>query len=85
MKLRKRLGAFRLLKTIDQSCGLEPLSPSSTAHQIGIPHPDCILYTNLAHKETIHPAERKLHEFDVLGLKVGVKGGYGRGCVSGVC
>ena len=39
-------------------------------HQIGIPHPDCILHADLAHQQAVHPSKRKLHKLDALRGKV---------------
>lgn len=47
-------------------------------YQVGIPHADGVLYADFAHKEAIHPTECKLHEFDVLGLKMSVKSGWSK-------
>ena len=38
----------------------------SWAYQIGIPHPDGTLDTDLSHQETIHPPKSELHIFDAL-------------------
>ena len=38
----------------------------SWAYQIGIPHPDGTLDTDLSHQETIHPPKGELHIFDAL-------------------
>jgi len=39
-------------------------------YEIGIPHPDCTLHTDLTHQQTVHPPERELHELDTLILEV---------------
>lgn len=38
--------------------------------QIGVPHADRALYTDLAHEQAIHPAKGELHVFDALFLEV---------------
>ena len=48
----------------------------SQTYKVGIPHPDRVLYTDLSHKQAVHPPERKLHKFDTLSIQVSGQRGY---------
>ena len=36
------------------------------AYEVRVPHADRVLHADLTHEKAVHPAERKLHELDVL-------------------
>jgi len=68
MKLREGVGALCLQPNQPLEQNIKRIS-----YQIGIPHSDRILDTDFSHQQAIHPPERKLHEFDVLGLQVRIQ------------
>jgi hypothetical protein len=49
--------------------------PNRSTHEIGIPHPDRAPQRNLAHQQTVHPAEGKLDKLHILRLQMGIKRG----------